>query len=136
MVLKYGLQDVVSFAGSLPRPRVLSLMRKASIMVFPSRCYEASPMVLVEALACGLPVVASRLGSIPEFISDGSTGLLFEVGNAPDLAEKVSGLWACQEMRIEIGDRARRDFEEKFTARRYLDRLTEIYHQATRSYNQ
>lgn len=68
-------------------------MRQASYLVVPSVCYENFPLKVVEAFASGLPVIASRLGAMAELVGDGSTGLLFEPGNADDLAEKM----ACAE---------------------------------------
>ena len=55
-------------------------------------------LTLVEAMSQGVPVVASRIGGIPEIIEDGVTGLLFEPGNAADLAEKMLRLWRDPEL--------------------------------------
>jgi glycosyltransferase involved in cell wall biosynthesis len=117
----------VTALGSQNQEQVLSLMRNARMLVFPSIWYECAPMVIVEALACGLPVIASDLGSIPEFVRDHYNGLLFRPGDADDLAAKVR--WAFEHphelaaMRVA----ARREFEDKYTADRNYKILMNIY---------
>lgn len=59
------------------------------MLIFPSIWYENCPLVIHEAFLAGIPVIASRLGSIPEFIHDGKNGLLFNPGDSADLAEKL-----------------------------------------------
>ena len=108
----------------------MALMRDASVLVFPSIWYECAPMTIVEALACGLPVIASNLGSIPEFVQHGHNGLLFETGDAQDLARQVR--WAFDhpdELRA-MRANARREFEEKYTAERNYKMLMAIYEMA------
>jgi len=116
--------------GNWPHAQVLQLMRDASVLVFPSVWYECAPMTIVEALACGLPVIASDLGSIPEFVADRRTGLLFRPGDADDLAQNVR--WAfdhSEEMQL-MRDAARREYEEKYTAERNYKMLIDIYEMA------
>jgi glycosyltransferase involved in cell wall biosynthesis len=114
---------------------VLRLMREASFLVFPSLCYENLPMSILEAFACGLPVIASRLGAMAEVVEDGRTGLLFNPGDAGDLAAKVE--WATShpaalgQMRRE----ARAEFEAHYTAERNYENLMEIYRKARAARN-
>src|SRR5690606_19107791 len=63
--------------GHISRPEMLEQMRGARALVFPSQWYENFPVTLVEAFACGLPVIASRLGAMAEIVNDGRTGLHF-----------------------------------------------------------
>jgi glycosyltransferase involved in cell wall biosynthesis len=120
----------VELLGRRPRPEVLGLMRQAAFLIFPSLWYEGLPMTILEAFACGLPVIASRLGAMAEVIEDGRTGLLFNPGDAGDLAAKVE--WAGEHpvalarMRRE----ARAEFEAKYTAARNYEMLMEIYGRA------
>ena len=116
--------------GRLDHGAVRTEMMSARALIFPSEWYEGFPMTLVEAFSCGLPVIASRLGSMAEIVEDGVTGLLFQPGNAEDLAAKVT--WAqdhADEMR-RMGDNARREFEAKYTPERNYDLLMDIYQQA------
>ena len=122
--------DGVRLLGWLEPAVVLGRMRAAAFLVVPSIWYEGFPRVIVEAFACALPVIASRLGSMTEIIRDGETGLLFEPGNAADLARKIA--WAKENpaaMR-ELGMAARREYEEKYTPERNYQQLMAIYAQA------
>lgn len=67
----------VEFTGRLDRENVLGIVQRAMLQVVPSECYEGFPMVLLEAMACGTPVVASRIGSLDEIVLDGMTGIKF-----------------------------------------------------------
>lgn len=116
--------------GRLPRPEIIEQMHAARALIFPSIWYEAFPVTLVEAFACGLPVIASRLGAMAEIVEDGKTGLLFEAGNADDLAAKVRWAWEHPAEMRRMGEAARREYEAKYTAERNYDMLMEIYQQA------
>jgi glycosyltransferase involved in cell wall biosynthesis len=112
------------FLGRQTREEVLELMRDARVLIVPSECYENGPLTVLEAFACGLPVIASDLGAMAEAVTHERTGLLFKPGDAEDLARKVR--WAFHNgdaMRAE----ARREFEAKYTAERNYELLTGIY---------
>jgi len=116
--------------GALSGDAVRVEMSRAMALVLPSIWYENFPRTLVEAFACGLPVIASRIGALVELVSDGKTGLLFEPGNSQDLAEKMR--WAQQhpEQMAEMGRKARRLYEAEFTAERNHQQLMAIYQDA------
>ncbi len=122
--------DGVKWLGSQPRERVMALMQDAQILVFPSTWYECAPMTIVEAFACGLPVIASNLGSIPEFVTHGKTGLLFRPGDAEDLARQVRWAFDHPEELRAMRANARREYEEKYTAERNYKMLIAIYEMA------
>jgi len=117
----------IEVLGRRPREEVFSLMRQASFLLFPSEWYEGFPMTIAEAFACGLPVLASRLGAMAELVEDGRTGLLFELGNPDDLAEKVEWALTHPEEMKRMGKEARKEFEEKYTAEKNYKMLMEIY---------
>jgi len=121
-----GLEQV-EWLGRQPRERVLALMRGASVLIFPSTCYENFPMTILEAFATGLPVIASNLGGMSSLIDHGRTGLRFRPGNPEDLAAKVE--WALAHPGELAGMRreARGEFEAKYTAERNYKMLMEIY---------
>ncbi|MBN1445559.1 MAG: glycosyltransferase, partial [Candidatus Omnitrophica bacterium] len=87
MVRSLSLENLIRFPGSKPKNEIAKLMQSADFFVLPSK-YEPSGNVLVESLSCGLPVVATRVGGIPEVIND-SNGVLVESDNSPALAEKM-----------------------------------------------
>jgi glycosyltransferase involved in cell wall biosynthesis len=109
---------------------IYARMRGAACLVMPSLWYENFPRTLVEAYACGLPVVASRLGAMAELVVEGKTGLLFEPGNAADLALTLE--WAerhPEEMR-RMGAAARKLYESRYTPEANFRQLTAIYEDA------
>jgi glycosyltransferase involved in cell wall biosynthesis len=106
------------------------LMQQAAFLVLPSEWYEGFPLVLVEAFAHGLPVLASRLGGMADIIKDGDTGLLFEPVNAHDLAEKAKWLLKNSQQRQILGDNARRVFVEKYNSDQNYAELMVIYEDA------
>lgn len=120
----------VRVLGHRPRSELLELMKGARFLVFPSSCYENLPMVVAEAFACGLPVVASSLGATTELVEHGRTGLLFRPGEPEDLADKAGWLWSRPETRERMGREARAEFLAKYCAGRNYPRLLEIYARA------
>lgn len=120
----------VHWLGFLDRSRILDLMGNAFALIFPSVWFEAFPLVLAEALAKGLPVIASNLGSMAEIIAHRRTGLLFAPGSPLDLANALQ--WAFDH-RPEIGamrEPARIEFESKYTAEKNYRLLMNIYQAA------
>ena len=123
----------VEWLGRQPSGRVLELMKRARLLVFPSIWYEGFPMTLVEASAAGLPVVASRLGSMASLIEHGRTGLHFEPGDPAALAAQVE--WALDhpaELRS-MRAAARAEFDAKYTAEVNYPQLMRIYEEALAS---
>jgi len=105
-VLRLGLP--VEFCGRLSRREVLRIIGSAALQVVPSEWYEGFPMVILEAYACGTPVVASRIGSLAEIVEEGTTGVLCEPGNALELAVTVSEL-VSNPIRLSMLRRSTRD---------------------------
>lgn len=125
--IAHGSPPGIEWLGQRRREEVLALMKEAFVLVFPSEWYEGFPVTLAEALATGLPIVASRLGAMAEIVHDGQTGLLFVPGEATDLADKIE--WALEhpDEVARMGRRAREEFEAKYTPERNYQLLCEIY---------
>lgn len=113
--------------GALGPKLVLERMRTAAYLVLPSLWYENFPRTLVEAFACGLPVIASRLGSMVELVEEGRTGLLFEPGDAADLAEKIRWAESNPAALKRMGETARAEYLAKYTPERNYELLMAIY---------
>jgi len=115
------------FVGLLDRGRLAGFYRKARFIVVPSECFEMCPLVISEAMSHGLPVIASNIGGLPEIVEDGVTGLLFEPGNADELAKKMKLLWEnpdlCRQMGKAGREKAIRDYSEDV----YYKRLMAVY---------
>lgn len=124
-----GLAGVTRL-GSLPGGAVRREMGRAVALVVPSICYENFPRTIAEAFACGLPVIASRIGALADIVTDGETGLLFEPGDSQDLADKLAWAQANPGRMAEMGLKARAQYEAEFSAEVNYRRLLEIYESA------
>lgn len=112
------------------RAEVIDRMSKALVLVVPSTCYEACPLVVIEAFAVGLPVVASDHGALAEMVEDGRTGWLFMPGDAQALAAAVREAAEHPATREAMRGAARAEYESKYTAEINHARLMEIYAEA------
>ncbi len=104
----------VSFLGKKSGEELARLVQEARFIVVPSEWYDNSPLVIYESMAYGKPVIAARLGGMPELIVDGKTGFLFDAGNAEQLAEKIHFLWDRPELAEQFGRAARAKAEQEF----------------------
>jgi glycosyltransferase involved in cell wall biosynthesis len=126
----------VAFHGHLTPDHLTPVMKHARFLVLPSECYEGFPMTIAEAFACGVPVIASRLGAMQEIVEDGRTGLHFTPGDADDLAAKVEWAWTHPDEMQVMGRAARAEYEAKYTAERNYQMLMQIYERVTRERSQ
>lgn len=120
----------VSFLGQQPPEVVTAHLLRASALVVPSQCFEMCPRVIPEAYALGVPVIASRLGSLAELVIDGETGLLAEPANVDDFARVLGKAAASEAELAELGRRARQRYEQLFAPGACLTRLLAIYEAA------
>lgn len=127
--LAAGLSQV-EFLGPRPRREVLELMREARFLVFPSTCYETFGLAIIEAFALGLPVIASRLGGIPELLAAGERGWLVEPGLPSAWARTLAEAWNDLEGLSRKSSAARAAYEEHFGPRENHRRLMDIYQEA------
>lgn len=102
----------VRFAGHLNTTELSALMQRAVCTVVPSEWYENYSMTVIESLACGTPVVGARIGGIPEQVTHGVNGLLFESGDAADLAEQMQRLLDNRAEALEMGRAGRKQIQE------------------------
>jgi glycosyltransferase involved in cell wall biosynthesis len=87
-----GDDERIIFAGPFRREEVGRVLSEMDVLVVPSRWYENAPLVICEAFAAGVPVVATNLGTMPELVKHGENGLLFELDNAENLARQLRRL--------------------------------------------
>lgn len=120
----------IRFRGLLASPELSEFFSKARFLVVPSRCYEMCPTVILEAMAMGLPVIASRIGGLPEIVQDGVSGLLFEPGDAEDLARKVRVLWDNPELCRKLGLTGRDWVVRECRDDIHIQRLLSVYDKA------
>jgi glycosyltransferase involved in cell wall biosynthesis len=117
----------IEVLGQRSHAEVIAHLKKAAFVVLPSEWYEGSPQVILEAYACGVPILASRIGALAEMVRDGVTGLLFEPGQPADLAARVRWMAAHEDEARRLGLNGRRAYESKYTAERNYERLMAIY---------
>jgi len=118
------------FLGALNRRKLALFYRKARFVVVPSLCFESGSLVTAEAMSHGLPVIASRIGGLPEMVEDGVTGLLFEPGNAEDLALKMNLLWENPGLCRRMGETGREKAAREYNEEVYYKRLIALYEKA------
>lgn len=116
----------VEVLGQLPWAAGMEVLRSARVAVVPARSYESFGLVVVEAFAHGVPVVASRLGALADLVDDGETGALTAPGD-PEGLRKAIGLVADPMTSIACGQRARQVYLERFTPERDLAATERIY---------
>ena len=120
-----NLEENINFTGYLSEQELKQKYGEAELFVFPS--YEESQgIVLLEAMACGKPVVASNIGGIPFVVENGKTGLLFECGNVEELAEKIIVLLRDKELRKKMSE-AGRERAKGFSWAKIAERTIKVY---------
>jgi glycosyltransferase involved in cell wall biosynthesis len=118
------------FLGHRPRSEVLDLTRRAMFLIVPSEWFEGFPMVVLEALACGTPIIASELGSLDEIVTDGVTGAKFPPGDAEGLVRAVRRLGDDPDELARMRVAARATFDREYGSERNLSQLMAIYRDA------
>ena len=119
----------IHFAGGLNSSEVQERMSKSKLLIMPSEWWEGFPMVIREAYAFGVPVAASRIGSLEEIVEDRVSGILFEPSNHEDLYQKVSQCWKKSNSLETLGLGARLKFESKYSEKYNYAKLMDIYNQ-------
>jgi colanic acid/amylovoran biosynthesis glycosyltransferase len=118
----------IDWLGAVPNSQVSSLLGEADIFSLPSRQdshgdRDGIPVVLMEAMAAGIPVVAGDLPTIAELVEDGVTGLLVKANQPEALADKLAMLWGNRELRERLARQGRQKVESEFSLSLNLDRL-------------
>ncbi len=117
----------VHFEGFKTGADLEKLISHSLFTVLPSEWYENNPLSLLESFAHGKAVIGSNIGGIPELVKDGANGLLFEPGNAKDLAEKINRMVNNKQTAREMGLSAQSMINDAYSPQAYYERLIEIY---------
>lgn len=121
------LEKVIEFLGFQKKHKVLELMQEARCLVFPSVWYEGFPLTIAEAFACGLPVIAPKLGSMADIVDDVVTGLHFQSRNHKDLAAKIEWIISNPKKMRDMSMNARKKYAESYTPETNYKQLISIY---------
>lgn len=127
LAAELDVADRVTFLGRVPGQELHQRMRRAAVVVVPSRWYENQPMVILEAAAAGRPVVATNLGGLPELVEPGVTGWLVPHDDPTALADALRDATADPDRSHELGRRAREVTLERFDPVRHLAALRSVY---------
>jgi glycosyltransferase involved in cell wall biosynthesis len=122
----------VEYLGPLDHEQTMDLIRRARVLIVPSQWYEGLGLVLIEALGSGVPIVATRLGAMAEIVTDSLDGLLFEPGNAGDLAKCVNRIVDDEGLRSRMSAAASATFDLKFSIESSYEKLMGVYELAIR----
>jgi glycosyltransferase involved in cell wall biosynthesis len=116
----------VELVGFLNGEELAAFYRDARFVVSTSECFETFGMSVGEAMQHGKAVIVSRIGVFPEFVADGERGLLFETGNATELADKIHTLWADPERCMAMGRAGREWAHQEYSPEAYYARLIKV----------
>lgn len=126
-----GLSGQIEFAGWADRERHLRFYREASVVVVPSIWPEPFGLVGIEAMSYGKPVVAFKIGGIPEWLEDGVTGFLITPYDVKQMADKISYLLEHPDLAHRMGMKGRTKVEQEFNMKKHITRLLEIYREVS-----
>jgi glycosyltransferase involved in cell wall biosynthesis len=131
LVQALDISNSILFVGPLYGEDKLAAYIDSEIYVLPSR-YETFPMTLLEAYACGKPVVASKVGGLRDLVSNGETGLLFEPGNVKQLARNIFNLLNGNDVAKEMGLKGKNFVRGNFTIEKVVERLEKLYEEVVK----
>jgi glycosyltransferase involved in cell wall biosynthesis len=116
--------------GFLNAPDLNHIILQSRIVVLSTRCFEGFPNVITHAMVARKPVIASRIGAVPEIVTDGATGLLFETGNINDLVSKIRTLYPDASRCSAMGEAGRAKALAQYSEDVVSDKLIEILNKA------
>ncbi|MFH8120407.1 MAG: glycosyltransferase family 4 protein [Candidatus Aenigmatarchaeota archaeon] len=128
LVDKLDLKEKIIFTGAIPRNDLPKYYSVADLFVLPS-VYEAMPIVLLEAMACGKPLIGSNVGGIPELVKDGYNGFIFKPGDYKDLSNKIRVIFEDKDLRRNFGMRSRELAEKEFSWKIIAKKIYETYNE-------
>ncbi len=131
LVMELGLEERVLFEGVCSPDEVIRLMQGARALVLPSgptadNDSEGTPLAILEASACGIPVISTQHAGIPEAVIDGQTGILVAPGDVKAMVDAMKKISGDQEMAARMGQAGREHILAHFSLTGYLESLTEI----------
>lgn len=131
-----GLADEFDYRGTLDRQQKIEFLRRLNVFSVPATYKEPKGVFLLEAMACGVPVVQPNHGAFPEIIEKTSGGLLVEPDSAPSLAAGILKVFQHPALEEELGDNAFHGVRTHFSASRMADGALQVYENVSRSKSQ
>ena len=131
LIRDLDLGSHVMLLGPVPNKEVVELMKACEVFLYASIGGEGIPRAILEAMACGKPVVATRVAGTPEAVRDGETGFLVEVGDYEAMARRAVEILRDDELRARLGRNARKLIEKEFDYRVIVPELARILREAS-----
>ncbi|MEW5748717.1 MAG: glycosyltransferase [Candidatus Thermoplasmatota archaeon] len=125
---KSGLSDRIRIHGFIPYSQLDEILRGTAALLVPSEWPENSPLVVLEALSKGIPVIGSRVGGLPEIINEASGSLLFEPGDVTQLSEAMQTVWSDGDFSSTRQRKARVSYESMFTPDAHINAYLRLIH--------
>lgn len=126
LVNNLNIKKSVIFTGRLTDNQLVDVYRSADVFVLPSEL-EAFGIVVIEAMASGVPVIVSNCGGMKDIVKDGTNGFLFDVGDARQLAEKIMLFLSDEELRTKLASDGKETVMKSYTIEKVVDKLEELY---------
>jgi glycosyltransferase involved in cell wall biosynthesis len=121
-----GLGNSVTLHPPVMGAKKIELLREADIFIYPSYS-EGMPIAVIEAMACGLPIIATRIGGLPDLVSDGINGVLVDAGRVDQLVSAIEYLRSRPDLRITMQLNNYRGAFDKYDIEKLVPRLVNIY---------
>ena len=127
MAHQFDIQNNVIFAGHISNEEIFRFYNASDIFLFPTLRVEAFGRVLIEAMSCKKPIIASRIGGIPSIIDDGENGLLFTPGNIEELIDKILFLLQNETFANKLATNAREKAVKKFSLEKMIEETIKVF---------
>jgi len=127
VVEKAGKSKKIEYLGKVAHEKIEELLRKAAFLIMPSECYENLPYAILEAYSCGVPVIATDLGALPENVLDNKTGFLVPPGNPEELGRAYNKLAGDSQLLDSMHKNSAALFNEKYSAETGYRQLISSY---------
>jgi glycosyltransferase involved in cell wall biosynthesis len=126
LAVRLGIADSVSFVGKQPQSQVRDYLSVADLLLLPSQS-ESFGLTALEAMACEVPVIATRVGGIPELVEDKGCGYLFDIGDVDGMVSAAIRVLEDEIERQRLGKRGREIAVTRFTTEKIIPQYEEIY---------
>jgi glycosyltransferase involved in cell wall biosynthesis len=131
LAARLGVAGSVEFVGKQPQSQVREYLSVADLLLLPSQS-ESFGLTALEAMACEVPVIATRVGGIPELVEDKGCGYLFEIGDVDGMAAASLRVLSDHAERERLGKRGREIAVSRFTTEKIIPQYEELYSRVVR----
>lgn len=129
-----GVRANVEFLGAVDQSNLGALYERADLCVAPALQYESFSYTCAQAMAAGKPVIATRVGGVPETVGDGVSGIIVEAGDAGELAEAIVRLLKDEDRRLEMGRAGQEKVSREYEPRKIAQQNLDVYAQARQAF--